>query len=77
MTSLSKFPLAKKRGRPLGSKNKRTRTVAGKKYTFKENAFKPTDSHQALLETLVKELVEQIRSQKAIISYLETKLEIK
>jgi len=31
MTSLSK-----KRGRPLGSTNKRTRTVAGKEYTFKK-----------------------------------------
>jgi len=40
MTSNSDFPLAKKRGRPLGSKNKRTRTVAGKKYTFKKKAFK-------------------------------------
>jgi hypothetical protein len=45
MTSNSNFPLAKKRGRPLGSKNKRTRTVAGKEYTFKKKAFKrPTAS---------------------------------
>ena len=45
MTSNSDFPLAKKRGRPLGSKNKRTRTVAGKEYTFKKKAFKrPTAS---------------------------------
>jgi hypothetical protein len=77
MTSLSKKPVAKKRGRPLGSKNNRVRKIAGKEYTFKEKAFKPTDSHQVLLENLIKELVEQIRSQKAIISYLETKLEIK
>jgi len=44
MTSNSDFPLAKKRGRPLGSKNKRTRTVAGKEYTFKKKAFKRSSS---------------------------------
>ena len=44
MTSNSDFPLAKKRGRPLGSKNKRTRTVAGKEYTFKKKAFKRSPS---------------------------------
>ena len=44
MTSSSDFPLAKKRGRPLGSKNKRTRTVAGKKYTFKKKAFKQSNT---------------------------------
>ena len=43
MTSNSKFPLAKRRGRPLGSKNKRTRTVAGKEYTFKDKKFKQVD----------------------------------
>jgi len=43
MTSNSKFPLAKKRGRPLGSTNKRTRTVAGKEYTFKDKKFKQVD----------------------------------
>ena len=40
MTSLSENPVAKKRGRPAGSKNKRVRTVAGKEYTFKDKAFK-------------------------------------
>jgi len=44
MTSNSDFPLAKKRGRPLGSKNKRTRTVAGKEYTFKKKAFKQSNT---------------------------------
>jgi murein L,D-transpeptidase YafK len=44
MTSNSNFPLAKKRGRPLGSKNKRTRTVAGKEYTFKKKAFKQSNT---------------------------------
>jgi hypothetical protein len=43
MTSNSKFPLAKKRGRPLGSTNKRTRKVAGKEYTFKDKKFKQVD----------------------------------
>lgn len=38
MTSSSNLP--KKLGRPLGSKNKRTRTVAGKEYTFKKKTFK-------------------------------------
>jgi hypothetical protein len=44
MKSNSNFPLAKKRGRPLGSKNKRTRTVAGKEYTFKKKAFKRSNT---------------------------------
>jgi hypothetical protein len=43
MTSLSK-PVAKKRGRPVGSKNKRTRTVAGREYTFKKKAFKQSNT---------------------------------
>jgi hypothetical protein len=43
MTSNSKKPIAKKRGRPLGSKNKRVRKVAGKEYTFKDRAFKQVD----------------------------------
>jgi hypothetical protein len=50
MTSNSNFPLAKKRGRPLGSKNKRTRTVAGKEYTFKKKAFKRSSSAGSKLE---------------------------
>ena len=50
MTSSSDFPLAKKRGRPLGSKNKRTRTVAGKEYTFKKKAFKRSSSAGSKLE---------------------------
>jgi hypothetical protein len=45
MTLNSKKPIAKKRGRPLGSKNKnkRVRKVAGKEYTFKDKAFKQVD----------------------------------
>jgi hypothetical protein len=86
MTSNSDFPLAKKRGRPLGSKNKRTRTVAGKKYTFKKKAFKQpkinqSDAHKILLTTLVQELTDRIKSlehqsvgYRAVISYLEHKL---
>ena len=42
MTLNSNLP--KKRGRPLGSKNKRTRTVAGKEYTFKKKAFKQSNT---------------------------------
>ena len=35
---------AKKLGRPLGSKNKRVRKVAGKEYTFKDKAFKRSNA---------------------------------
>ena len=48
MTSNSNFPLAKRRGRPLGSKNKRTRTVAGKEYTFKKKAFKQSNASSSV-----------------------------
>ena len=44
MTSNSDFPLSKKRGRPLGSKNKRVRKIAGKEYTFKDKAFKRSNA---------------------------------
>ena len=47
MTSHSEFPLKKSRGRPLGSKNKRTRTVAGKEYTFKKKAFKRSNNSES------------------------------
>lgn len=43
MTSLSKFPLKKRRGRPLGSTNKRVRKIAGKEYVFKDKTFKQVD----------------------------------
>jgi hypothetical protein len=47
MTSHSEFPLKKSRGRPLGSKNKRTKTVAGKEYTFKKKAFKRSNNSES------------------------------
>ena len=77
---------SKKRGRPLGSTNKRVRKVAGKEYTFKEKAFKQpkmnqSDAHKVLLTTLVQELTDKIKSlehqsvgYRAVISYLEHKL---
>jgi hypothetical protein len=44
---ISSSNLPKKRGRPLGSKNKskRVRKVAGKEYTFKDKAFKQVDKN--------------------------------
>jgi hypothetical protein len=82
MTSNSDFPFAKKRGRPLGSKNKRkvARKVAGKSKSFKQ----PDDSK--LLEKILKteflldqeavilNLEHQVIGYKAVISYLEHKL---
>jgi hypothetical protein len=92
MTSLSKLP--KKRGRPLGSKNKRVRKVAGKEYTFKNKAFKQTNNHASEINKLQNRILEleEIRHRlhsiidnqehkaiqyRAVIDYLETKLEIK
>jgi len=42
---ISSSNLPKKRGRPLGSKNKRVRKVAGKEYTFKDKLFKQVDKN--------------------------------
>jgi hypothetical protein len=58
MTSLSKNPVPKKRGRPLGSKNKRVRTVAGKKYTFKDKAFKQPNNHASEINKLQNRILE-------------------
>ena len=72
---------SKKRGRPLGSKNKAKR---GRPAAKKANTFKQSDAHKVLLTTLIEELVEKIKSlehqavqYQAVISYLENKLEIK
>jgi len=89
MTLNSNLP--KKRGRPLGSTNKRTRTIAGKEYTFKDKKFKqvakkvaPEDQPfkqnskvKVALKTIVEGLVDEINRQRTIISYLEDKLESK
>ena len=91
MTSPSKFPLKKTRGRPLGSTNKRTRTIAGKEYTFKKKAFKQPNAAareekllQAHIELMVKasdlrkniaNLEHQAIGYQAVISYLEHQLE--
>lgn len=84
MTSLSK-PIAKKRGRPLGSKNKKP---AAKVKQFKRS--KSANTKLAMLEFRINEL-EEIRDRlhrlidhhehkeiqyRAVIDYLETKLEI-
>ena len=86
MTSLSKNPTPKKRGRPLGSKNKKKPAAARK--AFKQP--KSSGTKLASLQSRIDEL-EQIRDRlhrlidhhehkeiqyRAVIDYLETKLEI-
>jgi hypothetical protein len=88
MTSLSK-PVAKKRGRPVGSKNKRIRKVAGKEYTFKDKAFKqpkPAAADNLMNDNLrliqdngrllnaINNLEHQVIGYRAVISYLENRL---
>ena len=88
MTSLSK-PVAKKRGRPVGSKNKRVRKVAGKEYTFKDKAFKqpkPAAADNLMNDNLrliqdngrllnaINNLEHQVVGYRAVISYLENRL---
>jgi hypothetical protein len=83
MTLNSNLP--KKRGRPLGSRNKRARKVArkvaSKDKSFKQPKTNQNDSHKELLTRLVKELADKIKSlehqsvgYRAVISYLEHKL---
>jgi predicted transcriptional regulator len=92
MTSLSK-PVAKKRGRPLGSKNKRVRKVAGKEYTFKDKTFKQSSTDAAVhnlmdanlkligdnnqLLKAIENLQHQIIGFRAVISYLESQAGLK
>jgi hypothetical protein len=71
MTTLN----SKKRGRPVGSKNKRGRPA---------KTFKQSDAHKVLLTSLIGELVEKVKSlehqavqYQAVISYLEKKMENK
>ena len=73
MTSLSK-PVAKKRGRPLGSKNKRK---VAKKVAVKDSSFKQSDKDKLAIKVLIEEMVNEIKSQRIIISYLENRLESK
>lgn len=82
MTSSSKFPLPKKRGRPLGSKNKRR---VAKKMAAKDKPFKQAEVY-SLAEKLLNDelfneldvkiinLENQIIGYKAVISYLEFQL---
>jgi hypothetical protein len=58
MTSLSKKPVAKKRGRPLGSKNKRVVKVAGKEYTFKNKVFKQPSKRASEVSKLQDKILE-------------------
>jgi len=58
MTSLSKKSVAKKRGRPLGSKNKRVVKVAGKEYTFKNKAFKQPSKRASEVSKLQDKILE-------------------
>ena len=72
MTSNSNFP--KKRGRPLGSTNKRK---VARKVARTDKSFKQDDTQKAMVEAFIGDLIDQINAQKAIISYLEDKLESK
>jgi molybdopterin converting factor small subunit len=79
MTLNSNLP--KKRGRPLGSKNKRK---VAKKVGSKDTAFKQADVKKLIQnlndsvateqETIILNLEHQIVGYKAVISYLEHKL---
>jgi hypothetical protein len=80
MTSLSKKPVAKKRGRPAGSKNK----PAAKAKSFKQHDVAALQNKIAELEMIRERLHSVIDRQEykavqyqAVIDYLETKLELK
>jgi hypothetical protein len=85
MKSNSNFPLAKKRGRPVGSKNKRY-TRPSKKSAAKDALFKQFDPAATLekiraIDAMVADqerkiinFEHQIVGYKAVISYLEHKL---
>jgi hypothetical protein len=93
MTSLSKKPVAKKRGRPLGSKNKPATKV---KPAVKTKVFKQRDleillddlfdaellcqklnNENEALELKIESLEHKEMQYKVVIDYLETKLELK
>lgn len=78
MTLNSKKPVAKKRGRPLGVKNKRK---VVKKISSKAPAFKQQNIDELLdtiecLELEIKNLEHKATQYAVVINYLETKLEI-
>jgi hypothetical protein len=87
MTSLSKKPVAKKRGRPASSKNK----PAAKPKTFKQKEInmliddlidaellcEKMDKIIEALELKIKNLEHKAMQYEVVIDYLETKLEIK
>ena len=87
MTSLSKKPVAKKRGRPAGSKNK----PAANPKTFKQKDInmliddlidaellcEKMDKIIEALELKIKNLEHKAMQYEVVIDYLETKLEIK
>jgi hypothetical protein len=85
MTSLSKKPVAKKRGRPAGSKNK----PVAKAKTFKQPSNRASEISKLQdkiieLEMIRERLHNVIDRQEykavqyqAVIDYLETKLELK
>ena len=87
MTSLSKFPLAKKRGRPIGTKNKPAAAVKPFKQSendkllleLRENDIVFNHLTQVIetLELKVKSLEHTVNQYKVVIDYLEAKLEIK
>jgi len=86
MTSLSKKPVAKKRGRPLGSKNKKS---AAKAKAFKQPSNRASEISKLQDKILELEMIrERLHSvidrqeykavqYQAVIDYLETKLELK
>jgi hypothetical protein len=80
MTSLSKKPVAKKRGRPVGSKNK----PAAKAKAFKQpsnvaNLLSRIEELETIRDRLHKLIDHHEHKEiqyRAVIDYLETKLEI-
>ena len=83
MTLNSKKPIAKKRGRPLGSKNKKPATKKVK--TFKLHDIESRalakivelEKIRQNLHNVIDNLEHQAVQYKAVISYLENKLETK
>jgi uncharacterized alpha-E superfamily protein len=87
MTSLSKFPLKKKRGRPAGSKNKPAAVVKSFKQLNNEaekvrvqmmsERIDELENIRTHLHRVIDNLEHQAVQYRAVIDYLETKLEIK
>jgi hypothetical protein len=86
--SNSKKPIAKKRGRPLGSKNKPKRNKPAKPANAKTFKLRDVESRalnkiveleriRQNLHNVIDNLEHQAVQYKAVISYLENKLETK